>query len=74
MNHARRDLCGGCAEMRIPTAIVLIKIGRQTLSTLASTLIDLCFLVTDLCFLTAKISENRPLPWHGRGIGQNSKI
>ena len=21
MNHARRDLCGGCAEMRIPTAI-----------------------------------------------------
>ena len=23
MNHARRDLCGGCAEMRIPTAIRL---------------------------------------------------
>ena len=21
MNHARRDLCGGCAAMRIPTAI-----------------------------------------------------
>jgi hypothetical protein len=21
VNHARRDLCGGCAAMRIPTAI-----------------------------------------------------
>jgi hypothetical protein len=24
VNHARRDLCGGCAAMRIPTAIRLV--------------------------------------------------
>ncbi len=30
MNHARRDLCGGCAAMRIPTAIPSIaKTCRQ---------------------------------------------
>jgi hypothetical protein len=58
VNRARRDLCGGCAEMRIPTAIVLIKIGRQTLSTLASTLLDLCFLVTDLCPPQTEVCSN----------------
>jgi len=25
VNHARRDLCGGCAAMRIPTAIDLLR-------------------------------------------------
>jgi hypothetical protein len=30
VNHARRDLCGGCAAMRIPTAIaVLAQTCRQ---------------------------------------------
>jgi hypothetical protein len=39
-----------------------LKIGRQTLSTLASTLLDLCFLVTGLCRAEAKIDSRSVLP------------
>jgi len=31
VNHARRDLCGGCAEMRIPTAIGVTEGSKATL-------------------------------------------
>jgi hypothetical protein len=40
------------------------KIRRQSLSTLASTLIDLCLLVTDLCLRR----EKGAVPLHGRGL------
>ncbi len=38
---------------------VFIKIGRQTLSTFASTLVDLYFLSPNLCFLAAEVSRVR---------------
>ena len=37
MNHARRDLCGGCAEMRIPTAIVK---GRDQVAAFQEALLE----------------------------------
>jgi hypothetical protein len=42
-----------------------MKIGRQTLSTLVSTLADLCFLVTDLCRAAAKVAQNSLCPFFG---------